>query len=548
MTDSNNTNTQSSQELLDEAKAQSPAVFDDDIIDDTPELVAPVQTEGTAVEATASAQESQEVDDAAQANYEEFLIRAQKVFGEFPVFLKLDKFNPDDTTITLPGSFEDYRISKFKHLPKTGLDDSSSASNWLRTVEAGEASLPVGDVYRHALEREDAEWHQAVESQGRKLMGTAPQLSTITGDALTGERAALRFMRFAGLGSVYSIPLWHTGIWITLKAPSEASLLELNRDMFTDKITMGRSTHGLALSGVVSAYSERLLKLAMDHLYTTNLKTDKHLYDVISIHDIPTIIWGIACVVWNNGFQYERACTHDPEKCNHVVQEKLDVTKLLWVNKSALTPWQIAHMSRRKTGEVSIEDVERYKRESLSQQNRRIEMGEGENKYYFELRVPTVREYFEHANDWVDSVVSGVERALQVTPSDQERANYIAESAQSTIMRQYSHWVESISFDENTISDKETIETILNRLSSDDYARERYVEEVKKYINDSAVSVVGIPTYECPKCGGKQKYEQKNETLYSIIPLDMLQTFFFLLVQKIILVHQRFLAKNPKAS
>lgn len=472
---------------------------------------------------------------------EEYLFNLQNVKGEFPIFLKVEKFDPQATTVTLPGSTREYVVSKISDAPNTRLDDSAKSGHWSEVMRSGLDMIPQEGMYQGSLEREGTEWQQAIDNQGKRLMGVAPQLSNVSGEALSGERGALRFLRFAGLGSVFMVPLWHTGIWITLKTPSEARLLELNREMLMDKIQLGRSTYGLALSATVSAYTERLLKVAMEHLYSSNLKTDKHLFDVISSHDIPSIIWGMACVIWNNGFQYERACTHNPEKCNHVVQEKLDVTKLSWVNKNALTPWQVAHMSRKKSGEVTMEDVERYRKEMLSLQNRRIELKTttNDNSYYFDLHVPTIREYFEHSNDWISSVVSGVEKSLEIEPTDNERIQFVTQNAQSTIMRQYSHWVENITFGDNTINDKETIETILEYTSVDDDVRDKFTAEVKKYINDSVVSVIGIPTYECPKCGGKQKYNGRNDSLYSIIPLDMLQTFFSLLVQKIISIRQR---------
>ena len=471
---------------------------------------------------------------------EEFVLKSQNVKPGFPIFIKI---NPDDRSankVALPSTFIDDRRSRIGDGLDPKLAGSAGAREWHDTLIRGEALLHEDDIYRATVENPQAEWQQAIESQGRKLMGSVPQLASVSGEALSGERGALRFMRFAGLGTIFSIPLWHTGIWITLKTPSEARLLEFNREMITDKINLGRDTHGLALSAMVSAYSDRLLKVAMDHLYVSNLKTDKDLFDVISAHDIPIIIWGMACVIWNNGFQYERSCTHDPEKCNHIEQEKVDVTKLLWVNKNALTPWQVSHMSRRKSGEVTMEDVERYKKEMLNQQNRRVSMpGIDNNNYYFDLRVPTVREFIEHSNDWINSIVYSIERALEEEPGEDQRQSFITQNSKSTIMRQYEHWIDAVAFDDNTISDKETIASILEYLSSDDAARDKYMQEVKKYIDDSAVAVIGIPAYECSQCGGKQKFDAKNESLNAIIPLDILQTFFSLLVQKTISILAR---------
>ena len=481
-----------------------------------------------------------EEDNEAPALAEQFVLKSQNVKPEFPIFIKIDSAERTVNKVSMPSTFMDDRRSRVGDSLDPKLAGSAGAREWHDGVIRGEALLHEDDIYRATVENPNAEWHQAIETQGRKLMGSVPQLASVSGEALSGERGALRFMRFAGLGTIFSIPLWHTGIWITLKTPSEARLLEFNREMITDKINLGRDTHGLALSAMVSAYSDRLLKVAMDHLYTSNLKTDKDLFDVISSHDIPLIIWGMACVIWNNGFQYERSCTHDPEKCNHIEQEKIDVTKLLWVNKNALTPWQVSHMTRRKGGEVTMEDVERYKKEMLNQQNRRVAMpGNDGQSYYFDLHVPTIREFIDHSNDWINSIVYSIERALEEEPGEDQRQAFITQNSKSTIMRQYAHWIDAIAFDDNTINDKETIGSILEYLSSDDVARDKYMQEIKNYIDDSAVAVIGIPTYDCTNCGGKQKFDSKNEALSAIIPLDILQTFFSLLVQKTISILAR---------
>ena len=65
--------------------------------------------------------------------------------------------------------------------------------------------------------------------------------------------------------------------------------------------------------------------MAIEHIYQISVSTDKPLRDLISVHDIPTLIWGMAVTIWNPGYQYRRACTHAPDKCNHVAEGKIDL-------------------------------------------------------------------------------------------------------------------------------------------------------------------------------------------------------------------------------
>jgi hypothetical protein len=109
-------------------------------------------------------------------------------------------------------------------------------------------------------------------------------------------------------------------------------------------------------------------------------------------------------------------------------------------------------------------------------------------------------------------------------------------------MRQYSQWVESIEFNSNIIEDKETIESTFSILSSDDNVRDEFIQEVTKYINESTISVIGIPAYDCPNCGAPQEKVEGVSTypkLVNILPLEVVQLFFALLAQKI----QRIIAR-----
>ena len=471
---------------------------------------------------------------------QDYAIKPQNVHRKYKVFLEVGKFDEEKGVIALPSSFTDYTFAKVTSGPNVSLEDTTKSSHWGEVVREGIKLTANEEVYRQALENTEAQWEQAIESNGKDLIASSPQLGKASAESMTGERAALRLLRYAGYGSIFMLPLWHTGIWLTLKAPSEARLLEINREMMNNKIALGRQTYGTGLSAVSSVFTEKILKLAIEHLYICNLKTDKSLLDIISVNDIPTVMWGLACVIWNNGFQYERGCTHDPEKCQHIEKELLDLTKLLWVNKTALTPWQISHMARKKSGEITQEDVDRYKKEFLSQQPRRIEIpGANGSNFFIDLRVPTAAEYIEQSNDWLDSIAQNVEDALQADASSEQRNRYVIELGRATYMRQYAHWVASISFGDETIEDRETIYAMLDQLSGQYEVYTAFVDAAKKYMRDTVVSVIGIPTYECSKCHGKQKFEPMSSSTEGIIPLDIMQTFFYLLVQKMRQIYQR---------
>lgn len=416
--------------------------------------------------------------------------------------------------------------------PNISMVDSDKDMEWAETLNTGMRNHSHGDAYTGTVEREDGDFRQGVKSGESHLMGGSPRFRSAENEVLSGARAAIRFQDFMGMGTVYQFPCWHSGIWITVKAPSEGALLELQRVMNADKIQLGRASYGLVFSNI-SAYSlDRMTSFVLSHLYETTVDKPGDMKTLLKSHDIPAIIHGLACAIYPRGFQYQRACVANPEKCHHVVKERLNLPKLLWVDTRQLTAGQVAHMSKRRANSMTIESVKAYQSELLQIQNRDIVLGQGSSREVkVTLRMPTLAEYIDSGSRWVNDIVEMVNGALGVEVGDAERNAYIMKQGQASSVRQYGHWVESLDFGSNTIDDRKTLEGILDTMSSDDLARDEFMAKVKDYIDDSCIALVGIPVYDCPKCGGTQPTGLPKQT--SIIPIDIYQTFFTLLVQKL---------------
>jgi hypothetical protein len=87
--------------------------------------------------------------------------------------------------------------------------------------------------------------------------------------------------------------------------------------------------------------------------------------------------------------------------------------------------------------------------------------------------------------------------------------------------------------DDHEVTDKESIEGLLDSMSSDDYVRSELLEKITDYISYSCITVVGVPSYACPSCGKVNESDKKHPTIRSVIPLDVYQTFFALLAQRV---------------
>lgn len=514
------------------------------IVDDTPEEA--VQA-GTAPVAEAAPQVTAPISEADQEaarleaeavglNANSSTRKPHKAVQDYDLNSK-DKLTSGDELV-LPASYDAETRRTLERVPNVALLDSPSSRQWANAVAEGLAYSTSQEMFIPTLEDEGAEFRQRMEHNGQSLSAQPPKFKAIENQTLKGERAVIRLISHLGLGTLFQVPLWHSGLWVTFKPPSESEIIELNRALISDKIKFGRYTYGLAYSNTTAYTVDRLVDFALNHVYDVTAKSEdisiESLRQHISCQDIPSLLWGFICTMYPRGFRYRRACIADPEKCNHILEETLNVTKLQWTNSAALTDWQKTFMSGRQPKSKDLASVQRYKEELAQVQKKRVLINEGRsNEIAITIKTPSIAEYIEAGHRWIGDIVSTVDRALGTDATDNERNTVIIRHGQASAMRQYSHWIESIEYDTNTINDKETIEQTLDVLSSDDEVRTDMIQAVVDYINKSTVCVIGIPVYDCTSCGTVQAGSITLSHYKNIIPLDVIQIFFGLLTQRL---------------
>ena len=194
---------------------------------------------------------------------------------------------------------------------------------------------------------------------------------------------------------------------------------------------------------------------------------------------------------------------------------------------------------------MSIEDVRNYQAQHTVMGSKSISLmqdDDGESIVDITLRIPTVAEHIESGDVWISEMSDIINIATDDSLDENSRRAYMINASKATIMRQYGHMVDSLKLGDNVYhnrgngpdakSDQETIAKTLNSLSADDAVMRKYLEEVTKYNSGTAVAVVGIPTYNCHSCKGENSAGMTG-AFTNLIPLDMFQTFFGLLVQKV---------------
>ena len=448
---------------------------------------------------------------------------------------KPENFNsverPIDEILGLP----QYSTAKLqdilKRLPNIDFGDAKDIQRWkLRLNESLEAGT-FDDLFKDALERKDSDWVNSLSHNGFNISPGYPKIE-VKERSISGERGLIHLASHIGQGSVYQQALYHSGFWITFKPPGDDQIIELNRIIGSDKIEFGRDTYGAVFANTTVYTMRRLVNFAMSNLYNHSVnieKTDKvNLIDLVSIHDYYPLLQGLAATMYPRGLVYESACVKDPAKCTHVTKELLNLAKLLVVDKSALTDWQKQHMTTRGAGKMSVASIRQYQKELTKLGDRKISITTNiGTTVTFTLGIPNIPSTMKIGTEWVDGIVDHVEKLAGSGASSDDKEEMFARYSMSSYLNKYAHIIKAISFGVfEECTDVEDIKRYLPQLSSDESIRTNLEKEIKKYLNDTTIAVVGIPLYDCENCGTPQTTDTVYPRHQNIIPLDVPNVFF----------------------
>lgn len=422
-------------------------------------------------------------------------------------------------------------------MPKLKLGASEAEAKWFQAVREGTKHILEGKAFTGSLEREDSEWAQIISHDNKPMAIGRPSLGLGNESRLTGEKALYHVMGAVGLGSIVQVPLWHTGIWVKIKAPTDSSLLILDQQLAEEKVRLGAMSNGMVFSNTSVFLNRILIDFAIECIYESTVKdaNSNKLKSIIKQTDYPTLIWGLACAIYPEGYPYKRPCVMYPSKCMHIEEALLSLPRLTWTDKSMLNQMQIKHMVNRNARH-SLEQIKLYQDNHKYQEGKEVAITD---RLRISLSVPNLDEHIEAGDKWVSSIIHLVETNLGADIDEHEKERYIYEHGRATLLQQYSHWVKSIGIvdDEHPegmryIDEEDAVAETLGALSSNIDISNRILEEIGKYIDEATISVIGIPRYSCPSCKQPQIEEhEKGDT--HIIPLDVDAVFFTLRRQRI---------------
>lgn len=450
---------------------------------------------------------------------------------------KTDRVRNIYTELALPTvNYDELDVTTVNNNVNTSDFTSQSAQEFLAYIKLLSEHYQEYRNFDKSMTREGSDWDQIVESDTGPLALSRPNFGTQKGSNLTGEKAILKLNSIMNLGQLMSVPLWHSGIWLKLKAPSDAALLALENRIAEEKEMLGRSTNGFIFSNSQAYIYDYLVNLIMSCVYdSTFSKNDLDaLKSHIKITDLTTLVWGFLCTIYPNGYPIAQPCLNNIGNCDHVEHEMVMISKLMWIDKSTLTATQIKHMSKRDK-QVTLEDVTKYQEELLVGGDKLIKIND---TLSIMLTVPTVKDYIDAGYRWVDEIDNMIADSFASAKTGPERNEYINIISKTMRMRQYSHWIKEIRFSEDamdpetfySITDTDTLEEALDNISKDFEVTTEIIVKINEYIDNSTMAVVGIPRYLCPVCKTDQG-AHLPEGRY-IIPLDIVRIFFTLQNQR----------------
>lgn len=423
---------------------------------------------------------------------------------------------------------------------------NEEGDEYLDMIREGQANLLRGQALLGSIMRTTALWTQAVTADGQKIKLSNPKFGESgEGGRLVGEAAMIKVQAMTGLGQVVRVPLWHSGIWLTIKAPTEAQLLELDRRIQMEKIEMGRRTAGLIFSNMSVYHNSFLVNFVLAQTFEATVKYTKvdELKSLIRVTDIPTMIWGLLCATYPQGHRFRQPCVADPTKCRHVLEEMLNISKLCFTDDRVLSDSQRKFMTQR-LAKHNPEQIENYQKEHKFNTHSVLELQKADRanevpSIVVALKVPSIAEYERSGFAWVDGTVAAIDEAFGGTLKGQERNDYILERGYATALRQYGYWIEKIVMNDgkDVIDEPQTIEDVIGALTGNQDIYTAFLEGVRKFIDITTISLIGIPKFDCPSCGKPPTEEYSRHP--NLIALDVANVFFTLIDRRVFKVLTR---------
>lgn len=398
---------------------------------------------------------------------------------------------------------------------------------------AGFADSVEQGILDNVTTRDDANWRQGVTTPSGGTIGPArPQISLSNkGDQpFSGNEITTVIRSRLGIGSTIVMPLWHTGIHVTIKAPSDPDLYDLQQRIADENLEAARETGGLifAINGGVMLGT--FMDSILDHVIDSTLVDWDvvKLRDIIDYRDHQALAYGMALTIYPNGFNYVDPCLNDKVRCDYLFEGRINLGRAWLVDENALTDEQKEFMANRSK-KHTIEEIKKYQETGKVGLTRELELKESGIKIIFQH--PTLDRHILVSSTILNSLRDAATNILGLNVEPATLDNYINRKLDISELLRIANYVKEIHIDDKSTDALPHITSVLETLSSDADITKQILDIFREFTDSSMIALMAVPRMQCPSCQHTPDpaYEEHPE----VVPQDAIARFFTLLGQKI---------------
>lgn len=437
---------------------------------------------------------------------------------------------PSDDLIYLPSATNETIAANMRAAKQRERVATAHLEDWVQTAQAGQYMSSSEDVLARTLSRESSFWTNEIDTPSGPLRSSEMRLRVDPTRTYTGIHAELRLQQAAGSGVPWRCALWHSGIWVTFHTPPESDILELERRLVQEKNSIGYATYGLAYSNSTIYTQKTIVDFALRfiNMHSVRLKEGESLLAHIKTQDYPLLVHGLARAIYPHGFNYKRSCIADPDNCNHIVKDVVDIGRMVAIDRLSLTQRQLNFMANQEKGGSSPEQLNDYQKEFLRGREVRVELTP---EFVVFINMPNLDKQITYGLQWIAGIEEQYGQAMTLT--EVERSNYLYAQANASKAREYGHYITKVIAQGVIYETPEELVTAANIISSTDTLRNKFIEAAKNFSADSTIALPAVPNFKCPNCHKFQiSAERKHNRYPDLIAYDAVSAFFTLIVQK----------------
>lgn len=410
-----------------------------------------------------------------------------------------------------------------------------------------------------------------IENEGKeiKLEGSVPKLkhSVTNFSSMTLDAKKAVIESSLGMGPFIEFPLYHSGFWLRLNSPANINLIELYRQLETDKISILKYPLCTVFNNIAKRETIIILNFIKEHvrassLDVSNLKDD--LFNYVSVFDIPVLINYMAALIWRDGFKYVSICDNiinddsGSKECGEAVQGLLNFEEIHHTDFSRLSKEQLLHMSKKQNKSVSLDEVNKYKEELLKDIKKQYVLSSNNNlEISITLKNCNINNYIFYCDRENARLIEYNQRLLSESPN--KRSHFLRAYIKGGKSSEYLQNIEKFTFttlqkdvnseleSENEVkpsaidyivpdfnkketignsSSDEVIDMYLQVINNNEELLETMENSVREFISNSIFSVISRPKYECPSCGYINGTRKENSDYIGPVALDPAEIFF----------------------